>query len=84
MTVVSDCNVPSSIAATLHATARKLFEIPSNVKSQLWTCMSEGSYNLMKDSESTLQDEMIYIGCIIILDTQGPDGTFSSKHHIKK
>ncbi|XP_052129937.1 ubiquitin carboxyl-terminal hydrolase 15 [Frankliniella occidentalis] len=70
--------------STLHSVARTVFEIPSNVTSQLWTCISETSYNLIKDSDSTLQDEMIFPSCVVILDTQQPDGNFASKEHMKK
>lgn len=70
--------------ATLHAAARKLFDIPSNVQTQLWTCISESSYNLIKDAQSTLQDEMIFPSCVVVLDTQGSDGNYASKEVMKR
>lgn len=70
--------------ASLHATARSIFEVSKDVETQLWTYISEGSYNLIKDSETTLQDEMIFPSSVVILDIKGPDGNFASKEHLKR
>ncbi|XP_034252607.1 ubiquitin carboxyl-terminal hydrolase 15-like [Thrips palmi] len=71
-------------AGKVHDAARKHFEIPDTIKSQLWTCFSNNAYNLVKNLEKTLQEELICPNCVVILDTQGPDGVYSSKEHMKR
>ena len=55
---------------------RKLFGIEDNVEVRLWVKHTSKTYEILSKLESTVQDSGLFIGQLIVIEKQNPDGTW--------
>ena len=66
----------SDTIGTIDKEMRKLFSIPEDAETRLWTKYSQSTYEQLTKMESTVQDVGIYSSQVILIERKSEDGTW--------
>ncbi|XP_074692386.1 ubiquitin carboxyl-terminal hydrolase 4 isoform X1 [Strix aluco] len=70
--------------ATIEKEMRKLFNIPAEKETRLWSMYINNTYEQLSRLDSTVQDAGLYHGQVVLIEVRNEDGTWPGQHFLAK
>ncbi|XP_042655672.1 ubiquitin carboxyl-terminal hydrolase 4 isoform X4 [Tyto alba] len=70
--------------ATIEKQMRKLFNIPSEKETRLWSMYINNTYEQLSRLDSTVQDAGLYHSQVVLIEVRNEDGTWPGQHFLAK
>ncbi|CAM9355137.1 unnamed protein product [Bubo scandiacus] len=70
--------------ATIEKEMRKLFNIPAEKETRLWSMYINNTYEQLSRLDSTVQDAGLYHGQVVLIEVRNEDGTWPRQHFLAK
>ncbi|XP_054022957.1 ubiquitin carboxyl-terminal hydrolase 4 [Dryobates pubescens] len=68
--------------ATIEKEMRKLFNLPAERETRLWNRYRGNTYQQLSKLDSTVQDEALHQGQVILMEVKNEDGTWPERHFL--